>query len=179
MFEESRKRLLPEYPQRIGLITSKQGAVLADFLNNLGKFGFKIKMMDSRVEGQVAAVDLVNAVRSFRNIDVEALVIMRGGGSLESMLGFNNETLVREISDFPVPVIAAIGHHQDIPLASLAADLAVSTPSIAATVLSQSWEEASSRLLEENVILQAFKNSLQNSRLAMEEHLKTAFILPN
>lgn len=142
IFAESRKRIIPKYPQKIGVITSRQGAVLADFLSNLGKHNFKIKMIDSRVEGQAAVSDLLSSIKTFKKYDIEVLVIMRGGGSLESMLAFNNEFLVREISAFPAPVIVAIGHHKDVPLAALAADRAVDTPSIAATTLSESWERA-------------------------------------
>lgn len=141
-FEKSRKRALPKYPQKIGIITSRQGAVLADFLSNIGKHGFKIQMIDSRVEGQTAVFDLLSAVKTFREKDIEALVIMRGGGSLESLQAFNNESLVREVINFPVPVIAAIGHDKDVPLVSLAADMSLSTPSIAASILSESWQRA-------------------------------------
>ena len=63
-FAEIRKRPILKYPQRIGVITSRQGAVLADFLNNLGKFGFKIKMIDSRVEGQAAVADLLSSIKT-------------------------------------------------------------------------------------------------------------------
>jgi len=149
IFEEERKRKIPYYPQKIGLITSRHGAVLADFLNNLGRFGFKIKMVDSRVEGQAAVADLLLSIKTLKKENIEVLVIMRGGGSLESMLAFNNELLVREIANFPVPVIAAIGHHKDVPLSALAADCSVSTPSIAATTLNESWKQAIS-LLEES-----------------------------
>ncbi len=142
MFEKAKKRPLPEYPQRIGVITSKQGAVIADFLNNLGSFGFMIKMIDSKVEGQQAAKDLLSAIRTFRKEDIEVLVIMRGGGSLESLMAFNNEMLVREVRKFPFPVVAAIGHDKDVPLMSLAADEMCSTPTAAATLLSRSWREA-------------------------------------
>jgi exodeoxyribonuclease VII large subunit len=154
IFEESAKRLLPKYPQRIGVITSKQGAVIADFLNNLGNFGFKIKMIDSRVEGQQAAKDLMDAIRSFKKQDVEVLVVMRGGGSLESLMAFNNEMLVREVRNFPVPVIAAIGHDRDVPLMSLAADAMCSTPTAAATLLGESWKEAQYMVerLERNIM---------------------------
>ena len=149
IFEEERKRKIPYYPQKIGLITSRHGAVLADFLNNLGRFGFKIKMVDSRVEGQAAVADLLLSIKTLKKENIEVLVIMRGGGSLESMLAFNNELLVREIANFPVPVIAAIGHHKDVPLSALAADCSVSTPSIAATTLNEPWEQAM-LLLEES-----------------------------
>ncbi len=172
VFEESKKRPIPKYPQKIGVITARQGAVIEDFLNNLRKFRFSIKMIDSRVEGQAAVVDLLSAVKTFKDKDIDVLVIMRGGGSLESMLAFNNELLVREIADFPVPVIAAIGHHKDAPLVALAADLAVSTPSIAATALSESWIKAS-LLLEksERDIFDFYEEALKSADLLLIKSL--------
>ncbi|MDD4624917.1 MAG: exodeoxyribonuclease VII large subunit [Candidatus Pacebacteria bacterium] len=142
IFAEERKRRLPVYPHKIGVITSRQGAVIADFLNNLGKFGFSVKMIDSRVEGQEAVKDLLASIKSFKKQKIEVLIIMRGGGSMESMMAFNNELLVREIASFPCPVIAGIGHHKDMPLAAMAADVAVSTPTAAANLLGESWQKA-------------------------------------
>ncbi len=152
VFAPERKRALPEFPQRIGVVTSLKGAVIHDFENNLGKFGFKISVCDSRVEGQAAVKDLLAAVATMRmladRIDsdgkpgLDALVIIRGGGSLESLQAFNNELLVRAIVDFPVPVIAGIGHDQDVPLVALAADYICSTPTATAHLLNRSWEEA-------------------------------------
>jgi len=164
IFEESKKRTIPAYPQKIGIITSKQGAVLADFLSNIGNYGFKIKMVDSRVEGQSAITDLLSAIKTMKKKDIEVLVIMRGGGSFESLQPFNNELLIRGVANFPSPVITAIGHDKDIPLAALAADRSVSTPSIAATVLSESWEQAAS-LLEghERDIIGFYENVLENA----------------
>ena len=158
VFAEERKRPIPLYPQKIGVITSlRGGTVIADFSNNLGKFGFKVKMVDSRVDGQVAVADLLLSIKTFKKQDIEVLVIMRGGGVLESMMPlmpFNNELLIREVVNFPVPVIAAIGHHKDVPLMALAADLKVSTPSIAATTLNESWKQATLFLerYERNII---------------------------
>jgi exodeoxyribonuclease VII large subunit len=147
LFDPSKKRLLPEFPQKIGLITSSTGAVIHDFLNNLGNYGYQIKFKNSRVEGQAAVTDLITALNYFQKADIEVLVIIRGGGSLESLQAFNNETLTRKIANFKVPVICGIGHDQDVPLASLAADLMVSTPTATAINLNQSWDEAKPRLL--------------------------------
>lgn len=173
IFAEERKRPIPKYCRKLGLITSKQGAVLADFLSNLGKYGFQIKMIDSRVEGQGAVEDLLSSIKTFKKQAIEVLVIMRGGGSLESMLAFNNELLVREVANFPVPVIAAIGHHKDEPLVALAADLAVSTPSIAATSLTEPWGQVD--LLVETALkicLQKLDNIIQNGKISLENSLK-------
>ncbi|HVO28992.1 MAG TPA: exodeoxyribonuclease VII large subunit [Candidatus Paceibacterota bacterium] len=150
MFDEGRKRPLPDLPRRIGVVTSLKGAVIHDFGNNLGKFGFTVNVCDSRVEGAAAAKDLLASIAAMRELAVavaaggglDALVIIRGGGSLESLQAFNNEALVRAVVDFPVPVIAGIGHDQDVPLVALAADHMVSTPTAAAHLLNRSWEAA-------------------------------------
>ncbi|MBM3250883.1 MAG: exodeoxyribonuclease VII large subunit [Candidatus Nealsonbacteria bacterium] len=177
LFSEERKRPLPIYPQKIGLITSLKGAVIADFSNNLGKFGFKVKIIDSRVEGQAAVSDLLSSIKTFKKEDIEVLVIMRGGGSLESMLAFNNELLVREVVDFPVPVIAAIGHHKDAPLVALAADLAVSTPSIAATALSESWKRTALFLERyERNIIGDYENGLNNVKINLRNLIPDLFL---
>jgi exodeoxyribonuclease VII large subunit len=161
IFAKEKKRALPDYIQNIGVITSKTGAVIHDFTTNLGKFGFKVKMIDSRVEGQKAVKDLLASIKSFEKKDIEVLVIMRGGGSLESLLAFNNEELVREIRNFPIPVIAAIGHDKDIPLMSLAADAMTSTPTAAANLLNESWEKAQFKVEKyERSILNSYSNSL-------------------
>jgi len=140
-FSVERKKPIPEFPQRIGLITSESGAVIHDFLNNLGKYGYHISFVNSRVEGQVAVRSLISAIEHFDSRDIDVLVLIRGGGSLESLQAFNNEMLVREIADFKAPVICGIGHDKDTPLVSLAADKEVSTPTAVTTILNRSWEK--------------------------------------
>jgi len=142
LFELPRKRPIPKYPQRIGVVTSKTGEVIHDFRNNLGNFGFKVKIVDARVEGPEAVLSLLEALEVFKKIPIDVLVIMRGGGSIEALQAFDNEKLVREIVKFPVPVVAGIGHHQDVPLVALAADAMASTPTATAYLLNKSWEEA-------------------------------------
>ncbi len=168
LFADERKKELPLFPKKIGIITSKQGAVINDFLNNLGRFGFEVKFIDSRVEGQEAVRDLLISVKTFSKEELDVLVIMRGGGSLESFLAFNNEVLVREITSLPYPVIAAIGHDKDIPLLALAADKMVSTPTAAANLLNQSWQEAQLQLKErEREIFSLFSSALMDLEYEM------------
>jgi len=142
IFDLARKKKIPMFPERIGLITSKQGAVIHDFLNNIGKHGFKIQMIDSRVEGQEAIKDILGAIRTFKEKNIDVLVVIRGGGSLESLQSFNNEALVKEIVDLPFPVIAGIGHDKDTPLFTMAADVSESTPTAVANLLNESWDQA-------------------------------------
>lgn len=156
LFSLERKKPILDFPQSIGLITSLTGAVIHDFLTNLGKYGFQIKFMNSRVEGQGAIRDLISAIDYFDGRDIDVLVIIRGGGSLESLQAFNNEVLVRRIAEFKAPVICGIGHDKDIPLASLVADKAVSTPTAVAVALNKSWEQAANSLsvIENNLLYQ-------------------------
>ncbi|MEA2113299.1 MAG: exodeoxyribonuclease VII large subunit, partial [Patescibacteria group bacterium] len=123
-------------------------------LNNLGRRGYKINFFDSKVEGQAAVRDLVSAVDYFKNKQIDVLVIIRGGGSLESLQAFNNENLVRKIADFGIPVICGIGHEKDIPLVSLAADLMASTPTAVTAVLNKPWENALAniRIFERDIV---------------------------
>lgn len=154
LFVSERKKPIPEFPQKIGLITSETGEVIHDFLNNLGRYGYQIKFIDSKVEGQVAVRDLLSAIDYFNGKDIDVLVIIRGGGSPESLQVFNNEVLVRKIAEFARPVICGIGHERDIPLVSLAADLMVSTPTATAVVLNKFWEKALDRIkiLEQDIV---------------------------
>jgi exodeoxyribonuclease VII large subunit len=172
IFDLENKRAIPKYPQKIGVITSKQGAVIYDFLNNLGKFNFKIKMADARVEGLEAVVDLLSAIKTFRKEDIDVLVIIRGGGSMESLMAFNNELLVREISGFPVPVIVGIGHDKDVPLACLAADRSESTPTAVANVLSESWQKALLFLerSEKNIFV-TYREVLNDAKLLISDSI--------
>ncbi|MFH1909830.1 MAG: exodeoxyribonuclease VII large subunit [bacterium] len=166
LFDTECKKLLPDLPQKIGVISSKQGAVIHDFLNNIGQYGYQIKFMDSRVEGQTAVRDLISAIKYFGNKDIDVLVIIRGGGSLESLQAFNNEALVRRIAEVNVPVICGIGHEKDVPLASLVADIMVSTPTAVSVKLNQSWNKVldSLRIFERDIIYK------YQERLAGEKH---------
>jgi exodeoxyribonuclease VII large subunit len=154
LFSTKRKKPLPKLVQKIGVISSRQGAVIDDFLNNLGQYAYQIKFMNSRVEGQSAVSDLISAIDYFNNKEIDVLVIIRGGGSLESLQAFNNEALVRRIAKVNVPVICGIGHEKDVPLASLTADLMVSTPTAVTTILNHSWDKVLNdlRIFERDIV---------------------------
>lgn len=142
-----RKRELPEFITSVGVITSRTGAVIQDFIENLAPLGIMVNLFDARVEGRYAVNEVRAGVRWFneRMPELDVLVIMRGGGSLEDLQAFNNELVGRDIFASRIPTIAAIGHDRDIPVVSLVADQAVSTPTAAAVLINNSW----SRLLEE------------------------------
>ncbi|MEK7150471.1 MAG: exodeoxyribonuclease VII large subunit [Patescibacteria group bacterium] len=174
LLDISRKRPLPNFPQKIGLITSKSGAAIGDFQMNLGRYGFKVTLIDSRVEGQLAVRELLSAIRSFERRDIEVLVLIRGGGSFESLLPFNNEILAREVAKFPVPVLVGVGHERDISLIGLVADIAVSTPTAVAQTLNEPWQEAIAEVqLNRQKLLSKFTSVLAKNRADIQGGFQT------
>ncbi len=172
LFAIERKKPMPALPRKIGLITSKTGAVIHDFQSNLGRFGYEIKFYDSRVEGSQAVKDLINAIRYFKNKPIDVLVVIRGGGSLESLQAFNNEVLIREIIDYPIPIICGIGHDKDVPLFSLAADKAESTPSFVAREINRTWEQSVDKLKSyEALFINNYSSVVNNTMNKIDNHI--------
>ncbi len=164
LFSEKRKRKIPSFAYKIGLITSRYGAAIGDFTTNLENIGFKIKFLDCRVEGQEAVPDLIRAIEWFnKNSDCQVLVITRGGGSWESLQAFNNEAVSRAVANSKIPVLCGVGHERDVPIVALVADKSVSTPTAAAQFLSYPWREARQYMyrLEERMV-GAFEGRLYN-----------------
>jgi exodeoxyribonuclease VII large subunit len=142
----TRKRDLPKNIRRIGVITSRTGAVIDDFRRNLAPRGLEVCLYDVRVEGKRAVDEITTALEYFRahSDAFDVIAIMRGGGSLEDMIAFNNETVARALFSMPVPTIAGIGHDRDVSICAMVADVATSTPSFAAVRVNDSWVELES-----------------------------------
>ncbi|MBP9749330.1 MAG: exodeoxyribonuclease VII large subunit [Candidatus Pacebacteria bacterium] len=144
----ARKRDLPSFISHIGVISSRNGVVLQDLRNNLRKLGIRIDFLHSGVEGQDSARELVSAIEHFSHtVEVpQVLVLIRGGGSLESLQGFNNELVCRALFAAPMPVLVGIGHDVDAPIATLVADWSASTPTAVAHVINESWSPLTDRV---------------------------------
>lgn len=167
LFSLDRKRILPSFVKKIGLITSSRGEAIVDFRSNLGKYGIEIKFFDVRVEGKQAIFELINAVKWFNENmpSLDVIAIVKGGGSLESFQAFNTEALVREVANSKIPTICGVGHERDITLTALAADKMVSTPTAVAIELNKSWDEAIHGVESgEKYILNAFANILAENK---------------
>ncbi|PIR44738.1 MAG: exodeoxyribonuclease VII large subunit [Candidatus Vogelbacteria bacterium CG10_big_fil_rev_8_21_14_0_10_51_16] len=136
-----RKRAIPEYINRIGVASSRHGVVTQDFMKNLEKRGYSVVFVDTRVEGEGAVQGIVSALRELgrEHHGLDLIVVIRGGGSLESMQAFNNEAVARAIFASRVPTIAGIGHDVDVPIACKVADTSASTPTATAHLINQSW----------------------------------------
>ena len=135
LFAAERKRPLPFLPHTIGLITGRASAAERDVVENARRRlpGARFRIENVAMQGSNAVTEVIDALRRLdRDPEVDVLVIARGGGSVEDLLPFSNETLVRAVSDARTPVISAIGHETDTPLLDLVADVAASTPTDAA-----------------------------------------------
>lgn len=135
LFDEAKKKPLPRYPMRIGVITSPTGAAIRDIINILGRrFPIaEVVLYPSLVQGESAAPQLIEGLRYFNEKkNANVIIIGRGGGSLEDLWAFNSEALVREVAASELPVISAVGHEIDFTLCDFAADRRAPTPSAAA-----------------------------------------------
>lgn len=135
LFAESRKKPIPRYPKKIGIVTSPTGAAVRDIINILSRRfpATEIFIYPAQVQGSAAPPQLCEGIRFFNeNFPVDTIIIGRGGGSLEDLWAFNNETLARRIAASAVPVISAVGHEVDFTICDFAADLRAPTPSAAA-----------------------------------------------
>lgn len=132
LFSTDRKRPLPKYPSRVGLITSADSAACADFLKVINSrwSGLTVYLADTTVQGPSAPDQIVSAINYFNQLPslLDVLVITRGGGSLEDLAAFNTEPVVRSIASSRTPTIVGVGHEIDISLADLAADHRAVTP---------------------------------------------------
>ncbi|MFH2104953.1 MAG: exodeoxyribonuclease VII large subunit [Parcubacteria group bacterium] len=160
-----RKRVLPEFVGKIGVITSRSGAVIDDFRNNLTRRGYQIHFHDVRVEGVRAVEDIMKAAQWFNKNqpDLDVLVIMRGGGSLEDLQAFNNELVARAVFASKIPTICGIGHDRDVPITSLVGDTLTSTPTAAAVLINETWQRLEEKLpASEQLLLHNFEKALNN-----------------
>jgi exodeoxyribonuclease VII large subunit len=174
LFDETKKRALPSFPQRIALITSNQGAAIGDFMMNLGKRGFCVSLLSVNVEGKKAVLDIFEAVQFFNRTPekYDILVIIRGGGSLESLQAFNSEILVRAVASSHIPTLAGIGHEKDVSLVALATDSMVSTPTATAKRLTEDFETALASVMRaEQKILYRFEIALREITQRNHKHL--------
>jgi exodeoxyribonuclease VII large subunit len=149
LFAPERKRRLPRFPRRVGVVTGNDAAAKRDIITAIQtRFPpARVLVAETYVQGPYAAGAMIDAMKELCEADgVDVLVLARGGGSFEDLLPFSDERLVRAVASCPVPVVSAVGHEQDTPLCDLVADVRASTPSVAPRFLVPDSDELVERL---------------------------------
>ena len=173
LFDPAHKKPIPKYPHTIAIITSAAGAAIMDMLRILGKRYplTKVKLLPVRVQGAEAPAEIAGAIRYANRYQVADLIITgRGGGSMEDLWTFNEESVVRAVAMCKKPVVSAVGHETDVTLCDLAADLRVPTPSAAAECVTPIWDDVAASV-------EAMRESLKESAEACVEARRNALIL--
>ena len=172
LFDQDRKKPIPSYPKRVGVVTSPSGAAIRDILRVLKRRNNTIDLiiLPAPVQGDDAAPVIASQIRRanmFRLCDV--LLVSRGGGAPEDLLPFSDEEVVRAVAASEIPTISAVGHEIDVVLSDFAADLRAPTPSAAAEMVSREAENVIGRIQEcRNSIQNAMLDKLDRARLVME-----------
>jgi exodeoxyribonuclease VII large subunit len=155
LFEPARKKPLPKFPKRIGIITSPGGAAIRDILNVLRRRARQIEILINpvRVQGTGAAAEIATAINELSNPSgiwpsLDVVIVARGGGSIEDLWEFNEEIVARAIASSSVPIVSAIGHEIDFTIADFVADLRAPTPSVAAELIVPDVTEVGRRIGE-------------------------------
>lgn len=168
LFESSRKKRLPEFPERIAVITSAAGAAVHDVIRVLRKRYpiAKVILLPVRVQGAEAPPEIVGAIRYANRWQVaDLLIVGRGGGSVEDLWCFNDERVARAIYDSEIPVISAVGHEPDVSISDFVADVRAATPSNAAELAVPDREELLRELASrEKRMMQIVEKKLQLQR---------------
>jgi exodeoxyribonuclease VII large subunit len=170
VFDPNIKRTLPFLPQRVAVVTSPTGAAIRDFLKVAGRrFGnLDITVVPVRVQGDQAAEDIIHAIQLInRELQVDVIVVTRGGGSIEDLQAFNEESVALAIRQSDIPVVSAVGHEIDTTISDLAADMRAPTPSAAAEILLTEKASLVNRLNDftERLKTSALLRIAENSRM--------------
>jgi exodeoxyribonuclease VII large subunit len=170
LFDEERKRPLPRFPSVVGVVSSPTGAAVRDILNVLDRRagGIRVIILPAPVQGNDAAPIIARRIRQANQWKLaDVLIVGRGGGSLEDLLPFSDEAVVRAVAASQIPVVSAVGHEIDWALSDFAADLRAPTPSAAAELVSENREAA----------LEAIRDLGRSIRDSMSARLERARLL--
>ena len=166
LFDESRKRPLPAFPRKVGLVTSPTGAAVQDMIRVTKRRnpGIQLVLIPVLVQGEAAAASIVAGIQAAQKSGADVLIVGRGGGSIEDLWPFNEESVARAIAASEIPVISAVGHETDFTIADFAADTRAATPSMAAELAVPVAAE----------VLASVDNLLRRMNLAISGRIRTA-----
>ncbi|EHP2603528.1 exodeoxyribonuclease VII large subunit [Listeria monocytogenes] len=180
LFAETHKKVLPSFPSKVAVVTSKTGAAVRDILTTIHRRmpSVEVIVYPTIVQGEKAAQKIVENIGKInqRN-DIDVMIIGRGGGSLEELWAFNEEPVVRAVYDSDVPVISAVGHETDFALSDFSADVRAATPTAAAELAAPDYRDLEERLAERKYrLLAVTRQALERKERSLEQ-LKQHLIL--
>ena len=172
LFDDKNKKKIPFLPKRVGVITSRTGAVVRDIINVTTRRYPNVNLViyPAAVQGVNVSSTVIEGLRTFNKLNnVDVIIIARGGGSFEDLFGFNDENLAREIFASNIPVVSAVGHETDFTICDFVSDLRAPTPSAAAELVYPEYTEIVNRILKDkNRIVIAIKNYIERRRQYVE-----------
>jgi exodeoxyribonuclease VII large subunit len=150
-FDMQRKRLLPDLPLRIGVVTSATGAAVQDILSTLKRRSphCTVYLCPATVQGEVAPAEIAAAIVALNQTDADVMIVGRGGGSLEDLWAFNTAIVAQAIYDSTIPIISAVGHETDFTIADFVADFRAATPTAAAELVTQRHQQELIQLINQ------------------------------
>ena len=164
LFEQSRKRSIPQYPKTIGVVTSQSGAVIHDIITtSASRFTANILLAPAMVQGEGAADTIVAGIELLNKAKVDVIIVGRGGGSIEDLWPFNEEKVARAIYSSQAPVVSAVGHETDFTIADFVADLRAPTPTGAAALILRDKGEIRTQVESYSVRLNRAMRSIFNN----------------
>lgn len=180
LFATESKRPLPEHPQRIAIVTSPQAAALRDVLSTLRRRAphIRIDLYPTPVQGEGAAQKIADALMIAGQSECDAIILCRGGGSIEDLWSFNEEVVARAIRASNLPVVSGVGHETDFTIADFAADLRAPTPTAAAELLSPNREELLARIKQFEIRLKRHVDRSMAQRIQQLDWLAARLIHP-
>ncbi len=177
LFDASKKKKIPFLPKRVGVITSRTGAVVRDIINVTTRRYPNVNLLiyPAAVQGVNVASTVIEGLKTFNTLkNVDVIIIARGGGSFEDLFGFNDEALARQVYASQIPVISAVGHETDFTICDFVSDLRAPTPSAAAELVYPEYSEIVNRIItDKKRTIIAIKNYIDRKRQYVEK-LKAA-----
>ena len=179
LFDPARKKPLPVYPKRIGVVTSPTAAAFQDICNVLRRRWpmAEVVLSPTLVQGLEAPAQIVRALQRLDGAGVDVILVARGGGSMEDLWSFNDETVARTVAACVTPVVSGVGHETDFTIIDFVSDLRAPTPSAAAELCTPDWYDESDRILAFNNHLRSTLQTRLNTERTRLQNLETSNVL--
>ncbi len=181
LFDDAKKKEIPKYPKRIGVVTAQTGAAIRDILTTIEKrYPYcEVLLFPTLVQGDQAAAQIVRKIRYAQNFDIDTLIVGRGGGSIEDLWPFNEEIVARTIYECKIPVISGVGHEVDFTISDFVADKRAPTPTGAAMMAVPDASEVNYKISQLKMRLNKNVNDMIKENRAKLNNLSQKQVLKN